>query len=54
MNEGLAGVLQKVLANGNAGKFVEMKIHESDYTRIVGTNNSATETETPTPSPTQN
>ena len=54
VNEGLAGVLQKVLANGNAGKFVEMKIHESDYTRIVGTNNSATETETPTPSPTQN
>jgi hypothetical protein len=56
VNEGLAGVLQKVLANGNAGKFVEMRVHKSDYDRIVGTTDSTmeTQTETPTPSPTQN
>lgn len=55
VNEGLAGVLQKVLANGNAGKFVEMRVHKSDYDRIVGTTDSTmeTQTETPTPSPTQ-
>ena len=53
VNEGLAGVLQKVLANGNAGKFVEMRVHKSDYDRIVGTTDSTMEpqTETPTPSP---
>lgn len=56
VNEGLAGVLQKVLTNGNAGKFVEMRVHKSDYDRIVGTTDSTmeTQTETPTPSPTQN
>lgn len=55
VNEGLAGVLQKVLASCNAGKFVEMRVHESDYDRIVGTTDSTmeTETETPTPSPAQ-
>ena len=55
VNEGLAGVLQKVLANGNAGKFVEMRVHKSDYDRIVGTTDSTmeTQTETPTPSTTQ-
>ena len=55
VNEGLAGVLQKVLANGNAGKLVEMRVHKSDYDRIVGTTDSTmeTQTETPTPSPAQ-
>ena len=53
VNEGLAGVLQKVLTNGNAGKFVLMRVHRPDYDRIVGSA-SAPETETPTPSPTQN
>ncbi len=52
VNEGLAGVLQKVLANGNAGKFVLMRVHRPDYDRIVGSA-STPETETPTPSPTQ-
>ena len=56
VNEGLAGVLQKVLANGNAGKFAVMKVHRPDYDRIVGSASTGTETETetPTPSPTQN
>ncbi len=53
VNEGLAGVLQKVLANGNAGKFVLMRVHRPDYDRIVGSA-STPETETPAPSPTQN
>ena len=53
VNEGLAGVLQKVLANGNAGKFAVMKVHRPDYDRIVGSA-STPETETPSPSPTQN
>ena len=52
VNEGLAGVLQKVLANGNAGKFVLMRVHRPDYDRIVGSA-STPATETPTPSPTQ-
>lgn len=52
VNEGLAGVLQKVLANGNAGKFVLMRVHRPDYDRIVGSA-STPETETPAPSPTQ-
>lgn len=51
VNEGLAGVLQKVLANGNAGKFVLMRVHRPDYDRIVGSA-STPETETSTPSPT--
>lgn len=55
VNEGLAGVLQKVLANGNAGKFAVMKVHRPDYDRIVGSASTGTETktETPTPSPAQ-
>ena len=51
VNEGLAGVLQKIIANGNAGKFVVMRVHRPDYDRIVVSASTRTETETPTPSP---
>ena len=54
VNEGVAGVLQKILANGNAGKFVVMRVHRPDYDRIVGSASTRAETETPSPSPTQN
>lgn len=53
VNEGLAGVLQKILASGNAGKFVTMRVTTSEYQQILGASSGATETETPTPSPTQ-
>ena len=51
VNEGLAGVLQKIIANGNAGKFVVMRVHRPDYDRIVVSASTRTETETPSPSP---
>lgn len=50
VNEGLAGVLQKVLASGNAGKFVVVSVTEARYRQILGSAGS-TQTETPTPSP---
>ena len=53
VNEGLAGVLQKILANGNAGKFAVMRVHRPDYDRIVGSAGTGTETEAPAPSTTQ-
>ena len=53
VNEGLAGVLQKILANGNAGKFAVMRVHRPDYDRIVGSAGTGTETEAPAPSPAQ-
>lgn len=54
-NEGVAGLLQKALASGNAGKFVVVSVTEAGYRQILGSAGSATETETetPTPSPTQ-
>ncbi len=53
VNEGLAGVLQKILANGNASKFAVMRVHRPDYDRIVGSAGTGTETEAPAPSTTQ-
>lgn len=54
-NEGVAGLLQKALASGNAGKFVVVSVTEAGYRQILGSAGSATETETetPTPSPAQ-
>lgn len=51
-NEGVAGLLQKALTSGNAGKFVVMSVTEAEYRQILGSAGSAeTQTET-TPSPT--
>ena len=52
-NEGVAGLLQKALASGNAGKFVVVSVTEAEYRQILGSAGSTTETETPAPSPTQ-
>ena len=54
VNEGLAGVLQKILASGNAGKFVTMRVTTSEYQQVLGAASAQTQTETPSPSPTQN
>ncbi len=54
VNEGLAGVLQKILASCNAGKFVTMRVTTSEYQQVLGAASAQTQTETPTPSPTQN
>ena len=52
-DEGLAGLFQKALASGNAGKRVVMNVTIDQYRHIVGSAASTPETETPTPSPTQ-
>lgn len=49
-DEGVAGLLQKALASGNAGKFVVVSVTEARYRQILGSAGS-TQTETPTPSP---
>ena len=54
VNEGLAGVLQKILASGNAGKLVTMRVTTSEYQQVLGAASAQTQTETPSPSPTQN
>ncbi|MFC2431489.1 MAG: hypothetical protein ACFNS6_03245 [Candidatus Saccharimonas sp.] len=53
-NEGVAGLLQKALASGNAGKFVVVSVTEAKYRQILGSaSGTETQTETPTPSPAQ-